>query len=923
MRKALSSLPSTLDQIYEATTNKIDQESVDDARAILLWMIAAFRPLHLDEISEVLAFDWEDEPHFRSIYRLPDMHDVLTICGDFLAVRDLDGSPKSQVHLAHSSVRDFLLSKRRLETGSKLALEEGDAHNMAAKVSLSYLLSISDHLEEESRLRKDFPLAGYAAKYWVDHYRLASNKDSLLPLAVAIFDKTNKHRLINWLQLHDIERPWAENGSAGGINKDPASALYYASVAGLDNVVTALLASGETPNPQGGVYRTPLGAAAYKGHPSVVKALLAGGAKVNQSSGKAVTALVGAASRGHTAILKLLLEHDADTIAYGFEEGTALLQAAINGHVEAVRLLLEAGADPNQCVGKRGTALGAAAHHGHKAICEMILEHGGRPDLHQASFSNDTRRAAANGHTEIVELLFKHGSNPSKVILAQAARGRAMKVVDRLLEQGVPADGAWALEDAGAGGSLEIMQKLLATGVDINSHNDYHRTPIAAAAAAGHEHIVRFLLDRGANLELAGSCWAPPLHAAAKLGHVKVVQLLLEHDPPADVHAPGAGQSSALQYGPVLHNACFSGNLQVVEMVLERGANINFRGGGYGNPLQAGVRSRNLHVVEKLLQNGAEVNTVGGLDATALQAAAEVGDVEIVAALLKHGAAVDQKGKTASFFNDEEVYPGHPAAGPLITAARAGHGLVVAMLLSAYAHASLSPGHDLLTAFEDAVRGAHVDCAKVLLGQGIDPNMLFTSKGAGYLDQSIADDDFALRSTGRRGSVDMARILVAAGANVDASSQDGWTAVHEAARLGHFGLVIVLVDEMDANIHSKLVNGSEPIHLAAQEGHDACLLALLERGANINVTNFNGRTPLHVAAENGRANVISTLLQHGAATDLQDTKASMSARDLAEMMVAEWGGASFRFNRDKADFVAARRLLRETAGQASLNLNDT
>lgn len=132
----------------------------------------------------------------------------------------------------------------------------------------------------------------------------------------------------------------------------------------------------------------------------------------------------------------------------------------------------------------------------------------------------------------------------------------------------------------------------------------------------------------------------------------------------------------------------------------------------------------------------------------------------------------------------------------------------------------------------------------------------------------------------------------------------------------------MLVDELGANIHSKLVNGSEPVHLAAQEGYDMCFRAMLERGADVNVTNFNGRTPLHAAAESGRDKVIPTLIRHGATMDLRDTKASMIALDLAEMALIEWHSSNFRFGRKEVEFREVVRMLRDATNQDASILNN-
>lgn len=87
----------------------------------------------------------------------------------------------------------------------------------------------------------------------------------------------------------------------------------------------------------------------------------------------------------------------------------------------------------------------------------------------------------------------------------------------------------------------------------------------------------------------------------------------------------------------------------------------------------------------------------------------------------------------------------------------------------------------------------------------------------------------------------------------------------------------------DANIK---VNGSTPLHVAAQLGHTACVEALLRHHADIDAHDSTGyvlllfelrvltmvvcrRTPLVLAVENHRGAVVKLLLERGASASLQ------------------------------------------------------
>ena len=96
---------------------------------------------------------------------------------------------------------------------------------------------------------------------------------------------------------------------------------------------------------------------------------------------------------------------------------------------------------------------------------------------------------------------------------------------------------------------------------------------------------------------------------------------------------------------------------------------------------------------------------------------------------------------------------------------------------------------------------------------------------------------------------------------VNEADQYGFTALHEA--VGEDSLEVVkLLISAGANVDAQNNVGIAPLHLAT---YDYNAFALLEAGASIDITERNGGTPLHIYAENPeQLDVMKVLLKKGA-----------------------------------------------------------
>lgn len=124
LRKALSTLPKTLDDTYERILVNIDQEYKEDELMLFQWLYFSERPMRHDEMVEMLAIDLNSDSLFSPEQRLPDSYDILTICSDLVSVttgteRDtsIETTETQILRLAHFYVKEYLISDR-LENAS-------------------------------------------------------------------------------------------------------------------------------------------------------------------------------------------------------------------------------------------------------------------------------------------------------------------------------------------------------------------------------------------------------------------------------------------------------------------------------------------------------------------------------------------------------------------------------------------------------------------------------------------------------------------------------------------------------------------------------------------------------------------------------------------------------------------------------------
>ena len=117
--------------------------------------------------------------------------------------------------------------------------------------------------------------------------------------------------------------------------------------------------------------------------------------------------------------------------------------------------------------------------------------------------------------------------------------------------------------------------------------------------------------------------------------------------------------------------------------------------------------------------------------------------------------------------------------------------------------------------------------------------------------------------------------------DVNATQGDGMTALHWAAYREDLNMARLLIGA-GANVNAaNRLNAVTPLLLAATAGNAAIVDLLLKSGADANQANSLGTTPLMLAAASGRVDAAKTLLDHGA-----NINARESARRQTALMFA-------------------------------------
>lgn len=149
---------------------------------------------------------------------------------------------------------------------------------------------------------------------------------------------------------------------------------------------------------------------------------------------------------------------------------------------------------------------------------------------------------------------------------------------------------------------------------------------------------------------------------------------------------------------------------------------------------------------------------------------------------------------------------------------------------------------------------------------GLEKTVKALLEGGADVEAKSSDGWTALSSAAWSGQEAMIKLLLESGADIEAQNEAGWNALANACRNQHFGVIRELLAK-GANIETKTTSGWTPLLTAAFHQHESVICLLLDRGANIEAKNSKGWSSLDQVAYRGNDVLAELLLDKGASFD--------------------------------------------------------
>jgi ankyrin repeat protein len=429
-------------------------------------------------------------------------------------------------------------------------------------------------------------------------------------------------------------------------------------------------------------------------------------------------------------------------IAAGVACASDIADAVMHHDTSAVRLLLARQADVNAPQADGTTALHWAARWDDLATAGQLIRAGANAGIANYDGATPMFLASQNGSSAMIEQLLKGGANVNAPVLSH---------------------GETALMMASRSGSVDAVKVLLDRGAQINAKDTLRgTTALMWAAEQGHVGVVELLVRRGADVRAQSDVLRPLKRRG--LGFAPANQQ-------GGPDAPIKGGLTALLF------AARQGSMECVRALTTSGADLNQTSADGSSPPLVAVQNGYYDISLYLMDHGANINLANSKgwtplylavknrneETTAIPGPNTDGVLNFIQVLLDRGANPNVRIK-----EDTEIHQGMTAAWlkeagatPLLRAALCGDLTVVRLLLDHRAD-PLIPTFDHTTP-------------------------LMAAAGVGWADGM-------LRDYSEDQTLEVVKLLLGQGSDVNAANDHGITALHGAGFKGANKVVQLLVD---------------------------------------------------------------------------------------------------------------------------------
>ncbi|XP_055838337.1 ankyrin-3-like [Episyrphus balteatus] len=288
-----------------------------------------------------------------------------------------------------------------------------------------------------------------------------------------------------------------------------------------------------------------------------------------------------------------------------------------------------------------------------------------------------------------------------------------------------------------------------------------------------------------------------------------------------------------------LHHAVSYGNLEIVRALINLHGIHSSESHGYVL-LRESIKLQRKEITKFLLISGSRVNSKRNRSVrsnTPLHFAIQNGDIEITLMLLDHAADINARNESG--------------LSPLLIAIQEKQETIVDILLKRGAilntcSKGISPLHHAVE-----MRLCNITEKLLQFGAYVD------SKANLYHKKEYTP----LHCATENGDLEIVKVLLKKGANVNFKTADGLTSLHLACKTGNVEIIDLLLSS-NADINAREHNKLTPLYIAVENSRREAAKLLMDHGAKINDEFDNGKTILSCAVDKRLSLIVNDILQY-------------------------------------------------------------
>ena len=450
----LNQLPKTIGEQYESYLRRAygSREKFKPALAILEVLVAAFEPIKINRVFDVVRIREKIDYEYDFVYTLKGLSHFITYGED------------NSITLFHLSFIEWLTSRENV--GNPYYVSRSRGHSRLAE----YYLSDVEKTQNST----------------MDIYRLAQHIS---------FDENGDYYLQAFRNI-------SSSSINRTIDKNNGTLLHLAARNSNKKILKLISPSFENIDCEDSYGFTPAFVATIDGRLENLKFLILKGANIERRTKPPppVSCLLSD---------PVLLNDPVERSKTSLWNSTMMHAAAASGHLEVVQFLLERNSSAIEINGVNMTALELAAQSGHSKIVQLLYESG-------AHVSHESlQHASAGGHVDVVKFLLNAGAKDkcmrcdgSFYWLQEKIRYQAMPLCNStIVHDYILSDDRFkilcqsALHLAVAGNHFEVVKRLLNLNDETTHCTDFTgRTPLHEAARQNNVEIAKLLIQKGAKV---------------------------------------------------------------------------------------------------------------------------------------------------------------------------------------------------------------------------------------------------------------------------------------------------------------------------------------------------------------------------------------------------------------------------------------